>query len=138
MKGDGSVKIVSASTEEQEEHIQNLIETMFTVTFPKFFSDETIHSIAERTILKKSDLFYNGTMEEALKIISSLQTLIVLLELKAAGKEQKHFQELFERNCKILRNFGICFPFSFDQFPTGGDRKEKLSRYTKPANKWMI
>ncbi|MBD1382291.1 DUF5365 family protein [Metabacillus arenae] len=133
------MKIVVAATEEQERHIEELVEQMYTEIFPVYFSDEKIAEFDNLQILKPttSDTYYNGTMTSAFKIMSSLQALIALLE-NAEDKDEKEYKEMFERNIDILQKYGYNFPLTLNHFFHPTFQEEVISKYGKAANKWII
>ncbi|MFC0272179.1 DUF5365 family protein [Metabacillus herbersteinensis] len=133
------LKVVVASTEEQESHIEELVAQMYTGIFPMYFSDEEIEELHEQAVLRPrtEDSAYNGTLKEAFQIISSLQALIALLE-NLNDSDRKIYRSMFERNTRILNEYGYFFPFSFDQFIAATYREGMFSQYVKPANQFLI
>ncbi|MCD7035192.1 YhcU family protein [Metabacillus sp. GX 13764] len=130
------MKIVTASTEEQEKHIEELIGKIYEDIFPLHFSNDDIEEFKELSILlpEESKQYYNGTIEEAFQIISSLQTLVALLESPNCQIESK-YQDMYYRNIRILNEYGFAFPLSFEQFLT---RRNQPGTLGKAANDWMI
>ncbi|VXB21651.1 conserved hypothetical protein [Bacillus sp. 349Y] len=131
------MKILIASTPEQEEKIQELIEYMYCTVFPDYFTDDEIRQMDDLKVLHTHvhEVEYVGMLKEAFQIISSLQTLIAIIE---TGSEEKVYREMFAHNAGIIRGFGISFPFSFDQFSEGHDCDNHISLYAKPANQLLI
>lgn len=133
------MRIVFASTEEQEHYIEELIQTMYEDIFPRYFSDETIDQLDELSVLKphSEDLHYNGTLKEAFQIMSSLQALTALLDHldDQQGEEQRN---LYNRNISILKKYGYKLPLTFDHFLASREKAEEVSKYGKPANKWIV
>ncbi|AZB42004.1 hypothetical protein CEF21_06685 [Bacillus sp. FJAT-42376] len=133
------MKIVTASTNEQEQHIEELVEEMYKEVFPIYFSDETIGQLEKMAVLKPTDetMIYNGTLKEAFEIMSSLQTLIAVLKHADEGRKQE-YESLYERNREILGRYGYELPLTFSDFLTEGGKGPLLSRYTKAANRYLI
>lgn len=133
------MRIVFASTEEQEHYIEELIQTMYEDIFPRYFSDETIDQLDELSVLKpdSEDLHYNGTLKEAFQIMSSLQALTALLDHldDQQGEDQR---KLYNRNITILKKYGYKFPLTFDHFLSSREKADGVSKYGKPANKWIV
>ncbi|MFY4774105.1 DUF5365 family protein [Metabacillus sp. RGM 3146] len=129
------MRIVTASTEEQEKHIDELIGKIYEDIFPLYFSKEKIDELKELSVLlpEQSQHNYNGTIDEAFQIMSSLQTLVALLE-KPDCKHYEKYREMYERNIKILKQYGYSFPLSYHHFP----EKPSDNRFGKAANDWMI
>ncbi|MBS2968049.1 DUF5365 family protein [Metabacillus sp. KIGAM252] len=133
------MKIVTASTDEQEQHIEELIEEMYKEVFPIYFSDETIGQFEKMSVLKPTEetMIYNGTLKEAFEIMSSLQTLIAVLK-HADEQEKQEYAGLYDRNREILGRYGYDLPLSISDFLTAGGQRNLFSRYTRAANKYLI
>lgn len=134
------MKIVIASTEEQEKYIEELVQQMYTEIFPMYFPDKMIEEFEELSVLKPDETAeYNGTLQEAFQIMSSLQVLISLLEnVHETERNVEKYKEMYEKNLKTLAHYGYKFPLSFDQFRSVSLREGQFSRFVKPANKWII
>lgn len=134
------MKVVVASTDEQENHIAELVEQLYTEIFPRFFPDDEILELKQLKVLQPqaSDQVYNGTLKDAFQIISSLQALIAVLDLINECKDEKEYEEMFERNSQNLNEYGYFFPLSFSQFKHAESREGKFSQFIKPANHFMI
>jgi hypothetical protein len=133
-----TLKIVYAATKEQEEYINCLINYIYSNIFPHYFDDEKIVEFENLGVLSLhgEHISYNGTMKEAFQIISSLQSLIAIIESLEPNYIREHHRKLFQRNIRLLGRYGISFPFLIDQFVNR--RKEVLSIYSHPANQWLI
>ncbi|MGD6818978.1 DUF5365 family protein [Metabacillus sp. 84] len=129
------MKIVAASTNEQEQHIEELIEEMYNEVFPIYFTDETISKLEKMSVLKPAEesMNYNGTLKEAFEIISSLQTLIAVLK---EAEDMKMYEGLYERNREILRSYGYELSLNFSDFLAGSGQGSLL--YTRAANRYLI
>lgn len=132
------MKVVLASTPEQENKITYLVDYFYTDIFPLFFNDEDIKKFEKMNFLcvtDKSDL--TGTLKESYQIISSLEILIFLIESDSMYKEQ--YQIMFNKNAKILNELGITFPFTFEQFiEKSASLFEEGSIFVKAANNWLV
>lgn len=131
------MKVVYASTPEQQEKIHSLTEYFFTNIFPDYFSDQEIYKFKEWGFLEVDEAQLSDTLKESYQIISSLEILIDLIE--SDFLQEKHYQNMFETNVNILNQLGISFPFSYQQFLR--KRKERLvegSVFKKAANDWLI
>ncbi|MEH7381490.1 DUF5365 family protein [Bacillus sp. JJ1533] len=132
------MKIVVASTPEQELHITELIDYMYSSIFPIYFEDEYIGKLEEWNVLapKEEDVYYNRTLDKAFKVISSLQAIIAVLEtIQEEGYQECH-GEIFARNVQILNDYGYLFPFTIEEFQRVNN-PEVLSKYAKPANQYL-
>ncbi len=131
------VKVLLASTHEQEEKIQELIKYMYCTIFPDYFTDEEIMQFEEMQVLHTTtrNFEYFGTLKEAFQVISCLQTLISVAESES---KEEVYEEMFYHNAQILQGFGLFFPLSFDQFREESNCKHNLSVYSKAANQLLV
>jgi hypothetical protein len=131
------VKILLASTEEQEDTIQELISYIYCTIFPRYFTDDEIEQFEELQVLHTDTEHakYNGTLKEAFQLISSLQTLISLIEADAS---QTDYEEMYDHNLCILKSFNLFFPFELDHFRKCCNYHDKVSLYAKPANQLLV
>ncbi|GAA0327914.1 YhcU family protein [Bacillus carboniphilus] len=134
------MKIVYASTKEQEEKIEELVEQIYSEIFPQYFLDEEIKNFEGLNVLHmtKSNTEYVGTLKEAFKVISSLQTIISILEVQNRVDVDEKYQDIFDENVRILQNYGLIFPFTFHHFQTTKTSENDFSTYVKPANELLI
>lgn len=133
------MKIVAASTEEQEKHIEELIQQMYTEVFSIYLSNHQVKERYEITIPKLSEAsHYYGTLKEAFQIISSLQTLIALMEHLNGTKNIEKYKKMYERNVRTLEYYGLQFPLSFDELVKVTSTEDLIPRHMKPANQWLI
>ncbi|MFC0417485.1 YhcU family protein [Cytobacillus solani] len=132
------MKIVFASTPEQEEEIRKLVQRMYSTIFPNYFPDEDIKEFEQLDVLYTSTRHfeYFGTLKEAYQVIVSLQIITAILETE---KLEERYEKIFEKNVNILQDFGLSFPFTFSNFFHGKVMKnDMLSMYTKAANELLI
>jgi hypothetical protein len=130
------VKIVFASTPDQEEKINELIKRFYRDIFPLYFSDKDIKKFEERNVLNNETAQLDGTLKEAYYLIASLQTLLSILE--SSHLTYAH-QGLFEKNVETLNEYGFYFPFSYNQFIHARETKTSFfSTYTQAANQLLI
>ncbi|MBM6617049.1 DUF5365 family protein [Bacillus suaedaesalsae] len=131
------MKIVTASTPEQENFIQELVNYMYTEVFPYYFSDSYIKELEELNVLKPtSDDLYNGTLKEAFQLISGMQALICVIESVRTEEVTDYHREIFDKNIMILKEYGYKFPFSIDHFSTL--RQEPISSYLRPTSSYLM
>lgn len=133
-----TLKVVYASTPEQDKKIQYLVDYFYTDLLPKYFCDDDITKFIKMNFLNasgKNEL--TGTLKESYQIISSLETIQSLIESNDLSKKQ--YQEMFNKNVQILNELGLSFPFSYEQFLNKTNKSlESGSIYVKPANSWLI
>lgn len=132
------VKVVYASTPEQEEKIQELIQQFYTDVFPLYFSDEQIREFKRLNVLNTSDKSFEdfSTLKDAYYVLTSLQTLCHILE---GCHLNEKYDALFNRNVDTLNEFGLSFPFRFDNFLEKKNMKsDNLSIYSRADNQLLI
>ena len=128
------MKIVFASTPSQEEEINELVRYVYSNIFPQFFNDEEISQFEELKILDTS-LDFN-TLKEAFQVMTCIQTIISILESSPLDEQ---YEMVFNKNAATLNEFGLFFPFDFEQFMEGKSLKNSiLSIYTKADNELII
>lgn len=132
-----TVKVLLASTHEQEDKIQELIQYMYCTIFPDYFTDDEIEQFDDMQVLHTTTrkFEYFGTLKEAFQVISSLQTLISIVE---SGSKEEVYEEMFYHNAEILQGFGMFFPLSYDQFSEESDCKHNLSIYSRADNQLLV
>ncbi|KUP08069.1 hypothetical protein Q73_02910 [Bacillus coahuilensis m2-6] len=130
------MKVLIASTEEQEAEILDLLDYMYEEIFPQFFSDVEIEKFRGEHFLHMSreELSYYGTRKEYFMILSSLQTIISIIESKQKEKQYEYYRNLFLQNVGILEENGITCPFELDHFLI---KNTDISRFGKAANVYL-
>ncbi|WP_075980560.1 YhcU family protein [Bacillus massilinigeriensis] len=132
------MKVVYASTPDQERKVEELVQEFYTSIFPIYFSDEDIKEFERLNVLQTSTRHfeYFGTLKEAFQVIASLQTIKFIL-LSSEPKDK--YETLYSKNIQILTDFGLSFPFEFQQFLESRNMKNGVfSIYTKAANELLI
>lgn len=138
IKGGLKVKIVFASTPDQEEKIKELVKSFYRDVLPLYYSDNDIQDFEKRKVLHTSTRHfeYFGTLKEAYQVIASLQTLISILQTKDL---EPKYEGVFQTNADILKEFGLFFPFEYEQFlEAKGIKEEIFSIYSKAANELLV
>lgn len=137
------MKVVYASTPEQEDHIGELVQHLLTNILPYYFTDTEIENLENQLSLPADavhDTFtvYNGTLKEAFHIISCLQAIIAVIEtIQDEGIELKH-REIYKRNVDMLRDFGFSFPFAIEQFTQQTQNPTMLSKFIRASNQYLV
>ncbi len=131
------MKIVTASTPEQESFIQELVSYMYTEVFPYYFSDKYINELeALNVLIPEEQGLYNGTLKEAFQLISSLQSLIAVIETIKTEEIGENHREIFEKNTTILEEYGYKFPLTIDHFKRLKD--DSVSLFTKSTSQYLM
>lgn len=115
------VKVVSPSTEEQEQEIANLVRHFYESVFPNYFTEEEILHFEEIGVLmpNKSTFTYFGTLRDAYQVMTCLQVLLAIIdktEKENSMVTDRKSEELFHRNITRLNECGIFFPFGYEHF----------------------
>jgi hypothetical protein len=128
------LRIVFASTPSQEEEICELVRYIYSKVFPLFYTDEEIKEFEQLKVLHFTEDF--NTLKDAFQVMASLQTLISILESPIL---YDHYAALFNKNVTILEEYGLSFPFEFQQFIEVKNLKcSMLSIYTKADNELLV
>lgn len=128
------MKIVFASIPSQVEEINGLVRYIYSNIFPNFFSDEEIRQFEELKILHPFEDF--NTLKDAFLVMTCIQTLISILESSPLAEQ---YETVFNKNVATLKEFGLFFPFEFEQFLEAKCMKNPmLSIYTKADNELII
>lgn len=111
------MKVVTASTDEQVEKLQELIQYIYSYIFPQFFSEEEIEEYLSLEVLHipedpDSELY---RLDMAFQAIASLAVIIAILE-SLPNSYMSDYRFLFRKNAKILEELGLFFPFTLETF----------------------
>lgn len=133
------LRVIIASTAEQEKRINELIWQLKEEIFPRFFDQKKLQTMYEFGVLELTDSHFKlfGTLQDAFQVISSLQTILSILETDDPASLPVHYQKMFERNIAILEEFDINFPFFLSHFT---NKKSPISFLTStiPANTYLV
>lgn len=133
-KGGLQVKIVFASTPGQEEEICGLVRYIYSSVFPLYFTDKEISEFEQLKVLHTPEDF--NTLKDAFQVMASMQTVISILESPALDEQ---YAVLFNKNVTTLQEFGLFFPFEFEQFVEAKNMKNSMfSVYIKAANELLV
>ncbi|MES1037411.1 DUF5365 family protein [Bacillus pumilus] len=108
------MRLMKAATDLQEQAIEEI---------SKDVEDLLSHAVSgqQRDMRQKNrsltfiDGVYNGTMDDAFRILSGLQLLHTII-VKPKRHLTKRDRELFERNREQVNACGFSFPFDLDDF----------------------
>ncbi|WP_066068181.1 YhcU family protein [Neobacillus soli] len=128
------MKIVFAPTPSQEEEINGLVRYFYSNIFPLYFTDEEICQFQQLKVLHPSKDF--NTLKDAFQVMTCIQTLISILEFSQLDEQ---YSTLFNKNVDNLLEFGLFFPFEYDQFVEVKSMKiNMLSIYSKADNELLV
>lgn len=116
------MKVVYAATTEQQTKIKELTEYIYNRVFPYYFPIEKITQFMDERILliSEEDAVEVDTLKDAYQVISSLQTIISILESLSYRPLSEKYQVLFEMNVHTINDYGVHFPFTFTDFSKKG------------------
>lgn len=132
------MKIVFASTPSQEKEIYGLVRYIYTNIFPLYFTDEEIIQFERIKILDTSGQHFEdfSTLKDAFQVMTSIQTVISILESSPLDEQ---YATVFNKNVANLQEYGLFFPFEFEQFTDSKMIKGNiLSIYSKADNELLI
>ncbi|WP_404331091.1 DUF5365 family protein [Mesobacillus maritimus] len=132
------MKIVFASTPGQLEKVEELAQYFYSSILPLYFADEDIKEFEKHKVLftTKEQLENFNTLGDAFRVITSLQTIISILESQDLSDK---YSPVFEKNAKTLREFEIYFPFQFSEFVEAlRVDNDYISIYSKAANHYLV
>ncbi|WP_051348436.1 DUF5365 family protein [Peribacillus kribbensis] len=139
------MRVVYASTTEQEQEIAELVQFFYESVFPLYFTKKDIMKFKEMGVLQTTTKTYDyfGTLKDAFHVMTSLNVILTVLEKKRMNLDnldcaEDRLEELFFTNASLLNKYGIYFPLSFDQFSYLHNPAKDLNLFTAPANQLLI
>lgn len=138
------MKIVFSSTSEQEQEIGNLVSFFYGSIFPRYFTEEEILHFEQIGVLQTpaNNISYFGTLRDAYQVMTCLQVILSILEKKENSNKslERKFEDLFDNNIKILNDYGIFFPLSFDHFTSLNKEKSEnpYLLYVEASNQYLV
>ena len=110
------MKIAQAAPPEMENYIEELTEQLRYDLLPRYVSVDKLNPDELLNPDYCTDHLYNGLLDEALQVISSLQTIIAVIEAIQHRSIEESDCEQFEKNIAILKKYGFLFPVSIECF----------------------
>ncbi|MGE1114922.1 DUF5365 family protein [Priestia megaterium] len=110
------MKIAQAAPPEMENYIEELTEQLRYDLLPRYVSVDKLNPDELLNPDYCTDHLYNGLLDEALQVISSLQTIIAVIEAIKHRPIEESDCEQFEKNIAILKKYGFLFPVSIECF----------------------
>lgn len=114
-----TLKIALAAPPEIEAYIGELTEYIKYKIMPSYLtSDECTYFLSMNVLDPQASPVnrYNGLLEEALHIVSSLQVLISVIESLRSQNVDDRARLLFEHNSQKLKEYGFFFPLTIEYF----------------------
>ncbi len=129
------MKVVTASTPEQQSYVRSLLDHFHRSILPSFFSKSYVDDLETFGVLCQVDLD-EYTLQEIMEVTAALQTIQHILECLLEDGASPQLAQKFDRNQKIIESHQIYFPFRFQDFTTTDFEFDLAS--VKPANHWLI
>ncbi|KGP71190.1 DUF5365 family protein [Pontibacillus yanchengensis] len=130
------MKIVTASTPEQQEYVRSTVRYFYNNLFPCFFSSSYINDLHNLEVLQVTHI-EDFTLKEIMEITAALQTLQSILECLIDGAHILEYKQAFQNNQRILEKHFIHFPFRCEDFQKINPTDYNLFM-SQPENKWLI
>ncbi|MGN1400458.1 MAG: DUF5365 family protein [Bacillus sp. (in: firmicutes)] len=131
-----------ASTVEQDEEIEQLLNELRFRILPAFIDGEKMKEYEDAGVLQfqEHQKMYNGTMGEAFQLMAALQliTSLIMGANEIQVEEMSKYQRLFTRNKKILEYFGLFFPFDLHFFIYHYDGKMMVTIKDNPIHDFLV
>ncbi|MDC3415316.1 DUF5365 family protein [Aquibacillus salsiterrae] len=124
------MKVVTASTPEQQLYVKELINKLYETIFPAFFSEEYITKLKEFNLMDVPNL-KELNLIEIMEVTAAIQTISTILEeLSKSEEEMDGYAGAFHKNASILSKYQIDFPFQLVDFKTDVNTEEFANQNT--------
>ncbi|MBM7569889.1 DUF5365 family protein [Aquibacillus albus] len=121
------MKIITASTPEQQTYVKELIQKLYETIFPYFFSQAYIKKLKEFNLMEIPNL-KDLSLIEIMEVTAAIQTISSILEeLAKSNKQMDEYKNAFRKNAAILSKYHIDFPFELVDFQTDSDNQTSHS-----------
>ncbi|MRH42470.1 hypothetical protein GH741_07205 [Aquibacillus halophilus] len=111
------MKVITASTPEQHEYVQELIEDLYDEIFPCYFTSDYIQELKNFNLMKMPPDVKELSLAEIMEVTAAIQTISTILKEKANTEKQLNdYKHAFNRNASILSKYQIDFPFQLADF----------------------
>jgi len=129
------MKVVTASTPEQQSYVRSLLDHFHRSILPSFFSESYVEDLKAFGVLNQVEL-EEYSLQEIMEVTVALQTLQHILECVLEYGKYPQLARKFQRNQEILERHQFYFPFRFQDF-TPSEYEVNLAS-VKPANQWLV
>ncbi|QDP40397.1 DUF5365 family protein [Radiobacillus deserti] len=121
------MKVVTASTPEQQSYMKEQLEDLYDRVFPCFFPISYIKQLKEFKLLQPARL-EELTMVEILEVIAAVQTISTILETLHKNQTAiEVYEEAFHKNASILNKYDIDFPFELEDFNSNQQMNSQMN-----------
>ncbi|MDL4839712.1 DUF5365 family protein [Aquibacillus rhizosphaerae] len=112
------MRVITASTPEQQHYVKSLIEELYVTVFPYFFSDNYIKKLKNFELMQAPNL-EELSLTEIMEVTAAFQTITTILKQLGNSDQIIHeYEDIFSKNTKILSKYNIDFPFQLIDFLT--------------------
>jgi len=129
------MKVVTASTPEQQSYVRSLLDHFHRSILPSFFSKSYVDDLKTFGVLDQVEL-EDYSLQEIMEVTAALQTVQHILECVMEHGEYPHLAQRFQHNQEILERHQFYFPFRFQDFIPSEYELDLTS--VKPANHWLV
>ncbi|WP_053219474.1 DUF5365 family protein [Virgibacillus senegalensis] len=110
------MKVITASTPEQQEYAHSLLGELYNQIVPKYFSAGYIAELKNFQLMEIPSLA-ELSLKEIFEVTTALQTIISILNSPIQqGMEIEKYEDIFQKNVRILSDYEINFPFKLSDF----------------------
>ncbi|WP_186577742.1 DUF5365 family protein [Aquibacillus kalidii] len=110
------MKVVTASTPEQQYYVKELIEKLYDSIFPYFFTKEYIQELKRFNLMHVPNL-EDLDLTEIMEVTAAVQTITTILEQSVQTTDNlSGYEQAFNKNATILSKYEIDFPFQLNDF----------------------
>ncbi|WP_407272787.1 DUF5365 family protein [Radiobacillus sp. PE A8.2] len=110
------MKVITASTPDQQAYVKELIENLYSRIFPCFFTTTYISELKDFELMRVPNLS-ELSLHEIMEVTAAIQTISTILETIAQTEEElESYNSVFKKSTAILNNYHIDFPFQLLDF----------------------
>ncbi|WP_026570181.1 DUF5365 family protein [Sediminibacillus terrae] len=110
------MRVITASTSEQQEYVRSLMEEIYNRILPEYFSKGYIAKLKNFQLMDIPSL-QELSLTEIFEVTTALQTIMSILDTHLQrGAEIKEYEDTFQKNIRMLDGYHINFPFNLRDF----------------------
>ncbi|WP_226034748.1 DUF5365 family protein [Aquibacillus saliphilus] len=113
------MKVVIASSPQQQEYVQELLGDLYNNIFPYYFTQDYIKRLIDFNLMEIPDI-KELSLVEIMEVTAAIQTISsILKEMVETNKPLDDYNYAFNKNAEILSKYQIDFPFQLVDFQDG-------------------
>ncbi|SDL68532.1 DUF5365 family protein [Sediminibacillus halophilus] len=110
------MKVITASTSEQQEYALSLMKEIYDRILPEYFSEGYIAKLKSFQLMDIPSL-QELSLAEIFEVTTALQTITSILDTHLQqGTGIGEYEDTFQKNIRILGSYHINFPFTLRDF----------------------